>query len=77
MYWYGVPDPISGLNLATCVWQSRAHAVAANSRPDHLKAVRLAASSYDVYELQRYVLRKEKGETGVTVDGYVSGPVGW
>ncbi|KAI6113247.1 hypothetical protein EDD16DRAFT_1693798 [Pisolithus croceorrhizus] len=23
MYWYGVPDPQTGLNLATCIWQSR------------------------------------------------------
>ncbi|THH04389.1 hypothetical protein EW146_g10192, partial [Bondarzewia mesenterica] len=27
MYWYGIPDPETGLNLATCIWQSRAHAI--------------------------------------------------
>ncbi|TFY78482.1 hypothetical protein EWM64_g5532, partial [Hericium alpestre] len=29
MYWYGIPDAETGLNLATCIWQSRAHAIAA------------------------------------------------
>lgn len=58
MYWYGVPHPITRDNLATCIWQSRAHAVAANSRPYHAKAARLAATSYEMYTLERYTLRK-------------------
>ena len=61
MYWYGVPDPETGLNLATCLWQSRAHAIAANSSPDHIRAMRLAASSYERYELERWTLRKTAG----------------
>lgn len=60
MYWYGVPHPVTRDNLATCIWQSRAHAVAANSRPYHAKAARLAASSYEMYDLERYTLRKGK-----------------
>ncbi|KAG8899485.1 hypothetical protein FRB99_006690 [Tulasnella sp. 403] len=75
MYWYGVPDPVTGLNLATCIWQSRAHAVAANSRPHHIRAMKLAASSYEVYTLERHVLRKEKGATGVTIEEFVGGDV--
>jgi len=58
MYWYGVPHPATRDNLATCIWQSRAHAVAANSRPYHAKAARLAAASYEMYTLERYILRK-------------------
>jgi hypothetical protein len=77
MYWYGIPNKITGINLATCVWQSRQHAVAANSRPYHIKAMRLAAGSYDMYTLERFVLRKEKGDSGVTIIPYVSGEVGW
>ncbi|KIO30693.1 hypothetical protein M407DRAFT_68952 [Tulasnella calospora MUT 4182] len=77
MYWYGVPDPTTGLNLATCVWQSRMHAVAANSRPHHIKAMRLAAASYEVYTLERHVLRKEKGSKRVTVEEFTGGEVGW
>lgn len=77
MYWYGIPNPQTGMNLATCIWQSRKHAVAANSRPHHIKAMRLAAQSYDVYSLNRYVLKKVKGEEGVTIEPYEGGDVGW
>lgn len=76
MYWYGVPDS-EGNNLATCVWQSRRHAVAANSRPDHIIAARLAAASFETYIFERHVIRKVKGETGITVDPYTGGDVGW
>ena len=77
MYWYGVPDAETGLNLATCIWQSRAHAAAANSRPDHIRAMRLAKDSYEIYTLERYVLRKYKGSTKVVVEEYTGGDVGW
>jgi hypothetical protein len=52
MYWYGTPHPKTGVNLATCIWQTRAHAVAANSRPHHIRAMRLAAASYEMYDLE-------------------------
>ena len=67
------------MNLSTCIWQSRKHAMAANSRPHHIKAMRLAAEVYDVYALERFVLRKVKGEEGVTIEAYTSsrGEIGW
>ncbi|KAF5386238.1 hypothetical protein D9615_002524 [Tricholomella constricta] len=77
LYWYGLPNQNTGMNLATCIWQSRQHAVAANWRPHHIKAMRLAANSYEVYSLERHVLRKEKGSSGVVVEPYVGGEVGW
>ena len=77
LYWYGTPDKNTGLNLATCIWQSRAHAVAANSRPHHIKAMRLAAASYERYDLERWRLVKERGERGVKVQTYTGGEVGW
>ncbi|KAG8710706.1 hypothetical protein FRC08_016811 [Ceratobasidium sp. 394] len=77
MYWYGVPDPETGDNLATCIWQSRAHAVAANSQPHHIKAMRLAAASFEYYTLERHVIRKWRGEPGLEVVPYTGGEVGW
>ncbi|KAA1471666.1 hypothetical protein DENSPDRAFT_758258, partial [Dentipellis sp. KUC8613] len=77
MYWYGIPDAETGLNLATCIWQSRQHAIAANARPHHIRAMRLAVTSYEKYSLERYRLRKRKGESGVEVLEYGSGEVGW
>ena len=76
MYWYGMPDA-KGSNLSTCIWQSRRHAIAANSRPNHIVAARLAAASFERWNLERYVIRKVKGETGITVEPYTSGDIGW
>lgn len=39
--------------------------------------MKLAAESYEVYELDRYTLRKLAGETGVTVEPFLGGDVGW
>ncbi|KAF5348625.1 hypothetical protein D9758_006853 [Tetrapyrgos nigripes] len=77
LYWYGIPNQETGLNLATCIWQSRKHAIAANSRPHHIRAMRLAAESYEIYDLERYVLRKLVGQPGVTVEAFAGGEVGW
>ncbi|KAI0769781.1 hypothetical protein BD413DRAFT_613796 [Trametes elegans] len=77
LYWYGTPHPQTGLNLATCIWQSRAHAAAANSRPHHIRAMRLAAASYERYELNRLRLKKIKGETRLRIEPYDGGDVGW
>ncbi|CED82057.1 hypothetical protein [Phaffia rhodozyma] len=71
MYWYGVPDIITGVNLATCIWESRAHARAANSRPEHIKAMRLAAQSYEMYTLERHVIWKISGEKRISIEPYV------
>jgi hypothetical protein len=77
MYWYGIPNTQTGMNLATCIWQSRKHAITANSRPHHVRAMKLAAASFEVYTLERYTLRKTKGQKGVTVEPFVGGEVGW
>jgi len=77
MYWYGIPNPQTGMNLATCIWQSRKHAIAANSRPHHVRATKLAAASFEVYTLERHILRKEKGVKGVTIEPFTGGDVGW
>lgn len=76
MYWYGIPDSETGVNLATCVWQSRAHAIAASSRPDHIRAMRLAGSSYETYEMQRWTLRKTAGSHRLEVLPFVQGTAG-
>lgn len=77
MYWYGIPDPNTGMNLATCIWQSRKHAIAANSRPHHIRAMRLAAVSYEIYNLERYRLTKVKGEKGIFVEEFNGTECGW
>lgn len=39
--------------------------------------MKLAAKSYEIYELERYVLSKVAGEAGVSIKSYVGGDVGW
>lgn len=65
------------MNLACCIWQSRKHALAAVSLPHHAKAMSLADEVYEVYHLERYVLRKTRGEEGLTVETYEEGDVEW
>ena len=43
----------------------------------HVRAMRLAIASYERYDLERYRLRKMRGETGVRVEAYDGGDVGW
>ncbi|SCV69828.1 BQ2448_1222 [Microbotryum intermedium] len=73
-YWFGVPNS-HGSNLATCIWMSRAHAVRAIAGPKHVEAMRLAEAMYANYDLERYVLRKTKGELGVTIEPWRGGEV--
>lgn len=76
LYWYGVPDS-TGLNLATCIWQSRRHAIKAISGPKHLQAMKHAQDAYEVYDLERWVLKKEKGTKGFKLHKWQGGEVGW
>ena len=49
----------------------------AMSRPCHVTAMRLAAASYERYELQRYRLIKARGERVLRVVPYDKGDIGW
>jgi hypothetical protein len=76
MYWYGELDAEDN-NMSTCIWQSRKHATASIARPYHIAGARLAAAAYDSFTLERHVIRKVKGETGITIEPYTGGEVGW
>ncbi|GAA5916128.1 hypothetical protein JCM8208_002216 [Rhodotorula glutinis] len=81
LYWYGNPVPAPsasttshgfdpddvGRNLATCIWQSRADAIAAMRGEHHKEAARLASTTYEYYTLERYIVRKEPGELTVRI----------
>ena len=70
---YGKPE--KGLNLATCIWTSRQAAIKAMKGPAHEIATRLASKMYESYTLERYVLKKVSGETGVAIDFWRGGEV--
>ncbi len=48
--------------LSFCVWESREQARAALRLPRHIAAARLAATMYESYGLERYMLCKHAGE---------------
>ncbi|CDR88905.1 uncharacterized protein SPSC_05737 [Sporisorium scitamineum] len=70
MYWYGAPHPITGANLATCVWTSRTAAIAASQLPLHHKAARYAAPSYQRYDLIRYKLVKYPNDARLRIEAW-------
>ncbi|WVQ99222.1 hypothetical protein IAU59_006354 [Kwoniella sp. CBS 9459] len=76
MYWYGVPDH-TGMNLATCIWQSRRHAIKAISGPKHMKAMKETEGAYETYALERWVLSTAVGSKGVELNRWTGGEVGW
>ncbi|WVW83659.1 hypothetical protein I302_105680 [Kwoniella bestiolae CBS 10118] len=76
MYWYGVPDH-TGLNLATCIWQSRRHAIKAISGPKHMKAMKETEGAYETYQLERWILSKKAGKRHLELKKWVGGDVGW
>jgi hypothetical protein len=39
--------------------------------------MKFAAESYEIYSLERFVLRKDKGQSGVAIEPYNEGEVGW
>ncbi|XAO23619.1 hypothetical protein I312_102399 [Cryptococcus bacillisporus CA1280] len=76
MYWYGVPDE-TGLNLATCIWQSRRHAIKAISGPKHISAMKQTKGAYETYSLERWVLSTEVGSREVKLRKWDGDEVGW
>ncbi|KAF9513192.1 hypothetical protein BS47DRAFT_1296646 [Hydnum rufescens UP504] len=61
IYWYGKLNPCTWNNLATCIWQSPAHAIPVNAQLYHRWPTKFTKVRYKTYELQRWVLTKEKG----------------
>jgi hypothetical protein len=72
MYWYGVPDSVTGANLATCIWTSQEHARRASALPLHRWAVKYAVDAYQDFELSRYAVVKRDGEEGVRIEPWRS-----
>lgn len=56
---------------------SRRHAIKAISGPKHLLAMRQAAGAYEVYDLERWILRKEAGFAELSLRKWDGGEVGW
>lgn len=76
-YAYGTPHPSTGDNLATCLWTSRDAAVAATRGPKHKEAVAWVGDAYEEYKLERYVVRKARGEDTLRVEDWHGQEIGY
>ncbi|GJE94497.1 hypothetical protein PsYK624_106670 [Phanerochaete sordida] len=77
LYWDSAPHPVTGVKMTTCIWRSRAHAIAAHSGPHHIRALRRAVATHERYDMHRYRLRKIRGESTLRVERYDDGDEGW
>lgn len=73
MYFYGDPDPQTGVNLATCIWSSRKDARDASKLPMHRLAVERAKKAYSWFALDRYSVVKHPGEEGLRIESWTEG----
>ncbi|KAI9708114.1 MAG: hypothetical protein M1820_004318 [Bogoriella megaspora] len=73
MYFYGWPDPVTGENLATCIWRTRNEAREASKLPWHKEAVKESREAYGWFALERYAVIKDAGETGVRIEAWGDG----
>ncbi|KAH0544961.1 hypothetical protein FGG08_000887 [Glutinoglossum americanum] len=68
-YWYGVPDPVNGRNLATCVWRRRDDARRGSAGEGHRRAALAARQMYTEWKIERLALVIRDGvETWDIVD---------
>ncbi|KAF3986195.1 hypothetical protein FT663_04630 [Candidozyma haemuli var. vulneris] len=55
-YWYGVPDPQTGQNLATCWWRSPQDARAGGTGKSHQSSVGKVKNWYKLWRVEQYEL---------------------
>lgn len=53
-YWFGVPNPKTNQNLATCWWLSKAEAKRGGNNKPHQKAVMNARTWYKLWRVEEY-----------------------
>lgn len=56
---------------------SRRHAIKAISGPKHLLAMKHAKNAYEVYDLERWVLKKDRDTRDLRLEKWEGGEVGW
>ena len=74
VHYYKGPAASDGSCLSFCLWQTRADARAAASRPDHVRAVSLIDEMYETYTLEFHRVSREAGGP-LTIEPYDRAPV--
>jgi hypothetical protein len=74
VHYFKGPRSFDGSCLSFCLWNSRADARAASSRPDHVRAVSLIDEMYESYTLEFHRVTRQAGGT-LTFEPYDAAPV--
>ena len=61
VHYFKGPRAVDGSCLSFCLWNSRADARAASSRPDHVRAVSLIDEMYESYTLEFHRVARRDG----------------
>lgn len=74
VHYFKGPTTPSGGCMSFCLWDSRAEARAAASRPAHAKAAALTHDSYSSYTLEFHRVRRLEGDAGFAFEPYDASP---
>ncbi|KAF3199629.1 hypothetical protein TWF679_001248 [Orbilia oligospora] len=55
-YWFGTPHPVTGRNLATCIWRHRDDAKLGGGGPGHVRAMEAVRNIYLEWRVERLKL---------------------
>ncbi len=70
VHYFKGPTTSDGRCMSFCLWNSRAEARAAASRPAHAQAVALTHEAYAEYDLEFHRMTRLDGDPGLTFEPY-------
>ncbi|KAK6515529.1 hypothetical protein TWF506_007861 [Arthrobotrys conoides] len=70
-YWFGTPHPVTGRNLATCIWRHRDDAKLGGGGPGHVRAMEAVRNIYLEWRVERLKLVVEDNASEWSIDKWV------
>ncbi|EGX53269.1 hypothetical protein AOL_s00006g135 [Orbilia oligospora ATCC 24927] len=67
-YWFGTPHPVTGRNLATCIWRHRDDAKLGGGGPGHVRAMEAVRNIYLEWRVERlkFVVEHDASEWSIS-----------
>ncbi|KAK6356450.1 hypothetical protein TWF718_000809 [Orbilia javanica] len=70
-YWFGKPHPVTGRNLATCIWRHRDDAKLGGGGPGHVRAMEAVRNIYLEWRVERLKLVVEENASEWSIGKWV------
>ncbi|KAK6531415.1 hypothetical protein TWF281_008220 [Arthrobotrys megalospora] len=70
-YWFGTPHPVTGRNLATCIWRHRDDAKLGGGGPGHVRAMEAVRNIYLEWRVERLKLVVEENASEWSIGKWV------